>query len=191
MVEREKISEKAAKALEEQITSGVLSGRLPSIVNIAKSFGISPVSASQAIHLLKEKGLVEIRQGLPTKVAGSSMEITSFTELPFTPEDLAALTLKQEALSIEQLTAIGLHLFTQRRVAEVAYEDEPNPENLRTYLTTSGREMVFARLISQHGAGEGLSAAGIRRIFVPEIRAFEQAPTIGDALIAAGEPKKF
>lgn len=186
------LPQQTAQDLENKITTGLLSGDLPSISKLAESLGISPVSTRLALHILEDKGLIEIKQGKGTKVVGTTPTDPISIESPFSSQDIAAMSFRAESLKKDQLYAIGLHLFTQRRIAEVAYEENPDQNTLQRFMATAGRETVFAQLLMEPKVGEGLSGAGIRRMFASEIRDLENAPTIGDALVAIGsESKKF
>jgi len=191
-MKKESVPERAATEIEHRIIKGELTGKLPSMTELARTLNISPVSARAALHLLEEKGLVEIRHGRGTRVSYPKVD-EGLLQNPFDSKTLASLTVEAEALSKHQLFAIGLHLFTQRRVAEVAFEEHPNNTTLQRFLTTAGREAILASLLENpEKAGEGATAAGIRRMFSGEIRDFEEAPTIGDALASIGsEPRRF
>ncbi len=181
----ERLSERIAQDLRNKIAAGEISGKLPSAIELAKNYGVSKPTIREAQGLLASKGMLSIRQGAGTFVLGTfGTQQTNF-ESVLEPQEVAEIVLGQERLSSTQLFGLGLYLFTQRRVAQIAYEEHPNQVTLHNLLTTAGKERVFSRLVSQVGeTAEGIDATGIKELFAPEISALQEAPTVGEALLA-------
>jgi GntR family transcriptional regulator len=47
-----------AAVLRERIASGELTGKLPSIVDLAREFGVAQMTVVQAVNILKAEGLI-------------------------------------------------------------------------------------------------------------------------------------
>ena len=58
-------SQMIADILWQKISSGEFSGRLPAEQDLARQFAVSPVTASKALNILRDKGIVTrmARQG--------------------------------------------------------------------------------------------------------------------------------
>jgi GntR family transcriptional regulator len=57
------LHEQLANILRERITSGELSGRMPSIRTLTQEFGVAQGTAARAMGILKDEGIVTVRVG--------------------------------------------------------------------------------------------------------------------------------
>jgi GntR family transcriptional regulator len=57
------LHEQLANIIREQITSGELTGRVPSIVTLAQEYGVSHRTSGRALRALAEEGLIVALHG--------------------------------------------------------------------------------------------------------------------------------
>ena len=78
-VKRERLSERISKVIEEMIISGVfeIGSRLPSEQVLAEQFGVSRNPVREALKILQERGLIEIRNGSGAYVSQPDSCLTS------------------------------------------------------------------------------------------------------------------
>lgn len=66
----EPLHEQLAAALREQVASGELTGRVPSILTLAQQYEVSHRTAARALTTLRDEGLIVAARGKGYYVAG-------------------------------------------------------------------------------------------------------------------------
>lgn len=166
------------EALKERISGHPAGERLPTLEEIASTYGVSRITARHAVLDLAGESLVTI-------IHGNGI-FTGKVEKPQAKprRERISVGIQPEIPDKELASTLSIFLYSKRRLAEDAFKGNPNEHNRRTLENAHLRSATFSLLVQATQGGlvreipplpntAGLLTPVLRQTFSEELREIE------------------